>query len=57
MTKPILLYAHARGPNPYKVAIILDELAIPYEKIFIKTADLKHPPYTNINPNGRHVSY
>ena len=31
MTKPIKLYSHATGPNPWKVVIIMEELAIPYE--------------------------
>ena len=31
MTKPIKLYSHASGPNPWKVVIIMEELGIPYE--------------------------
>ncbi|KFH44040.1 Glutathione S-transferase-like protein [Hapsidospora chrysogenum ATCC 11550] len=30
--KPITLHGHSRSPNPFKVAIILEELGIPYEK-------------------------
>jgi len=51
--KPITLYSHASGPNPWKVAILLEELSIPYETKFIDFADLKKPPYLEINPNGR----
>jgi glutathione S-transferase len=52
--KPITLYTHATGPNPWKVAIILSELGLSYEEIFAKDmADLKKKPYTDINPNGR----
>lgn len=42
------------GPNPWKVAIILSELDLPYEEMFFKDmSDLKKKPYTDINPNGR----
>jgi len=59
--KPITLFAHAGGsPNPYKVAILLQELNIPYEPVFKELHDLrdgpngvKHPDYLAINPNGR----
>lgn len=50
---PILLYSHIYGPNPWKVAIILEELQLPYETKFIDFADVKKEPYTTINPNGR----
>jgi glutathione S-transferase len=54
MTKPITLYGHGGTPNPIKVAILLEELNLPYE---VKTVDfateLKSEPYISINPNGR----
>jgi len=53
MTKPIVLYAHASGPNPWKVAILLEELELPYEIKLMEFADLKKEPFTNLNPNGR----
>jgi len=53
MAKPITLYSHASGPNPWKVAIVLEELRIPYTTKIMDLNDLKVPPYTNINPNGR----
>lgn len=44
----------------FKVAILLEELNIPYEKVFKELHDLKegpngvkHPNYLAINPNGR----
>jgi glutathione S-transferase len=43
----------ASGPNPWKVAIVLEELGIPYEPEYMDMADLKKPPYEKINPNGR----
>ncbi|RDW79627.1 hypothetical protein BP6252_04265 [Coleophoma cylindrospora] len=53
MTKPIVLYGHTSGPNPWKVAIILEELKIPYEIKIVDFAEIKKEPYTNINVNGR----
>lgn len=40
-------------PNPSKVIIILEELRIPYEGVYIDTPDLKKPEYEAVNPNGR----
>ena len=51
--KPIILYSHPTGPNPWKVAMILEEIKIPYETIIVEKADLKMPPYEEININGR----
>jgi glutathione S-transferase len=48
--KPITLYSHAGGPNPWKVAIVLNELGVPYNSTFPK---VKEQPYLSINPNGR----
>ncbi len=55
MSKPITLYSHKGGPNPWKVAIILEELGVPYETEFIEFQDMKKEgsPLMNINPNGR----
>ncbi|KAF7562241.1 hypothetical protein G7046_g1908 [Stylonectria norvegica] len=41
------------GPNPWKVVLVLTELEIPYEFIWIPYAEIKQEPYTNLNPNGR----
>ncbi|KAI9663103.1 MAG: glutathione S- transferase, nitrogen catabolite repression regulator [Bathelium mastoideum] len=51
--KPITLYSHASGPNPWRVAIILEELGLPYENKFLEFGDMKKEPYTLVNPNGR----
>ncbi|KAL2199884.1 glutathione S-transferase [Corynascus similis CBS 632.67] len=50
--KPITLYGKG-GPNPPKVAIILDELGLPYEIDAVPFSDVKKPEYLAINPNGR----
>jgi len=53
MTKPITLYSHASGPNPWKVAILLEELGLPYETVYLQFPDLKKEPFESKNPNGR----
>jgi len=53
MSKPITLYSHASGPNPWKVAIILEELGLPYESKMMDMGQLKKEPYVSLNPNGR----
>lgn len=50
--KPIKLYG-AVGPNPPKIAIILQELHLPFEVVKIPYNDVKNPEYVAINPNGR----
>ncbi|CAG8189052.1 unnamed protein product [Penicillium olsonii] len=51
--QPITLYSHEIGPNPWKVAIIFEALGLEYKTIFVSFEDVKLPPYTDINPNGR----
>ncbi|KAI9790209.1 MAG: glutathione S- transferase, nitrogen catabolite repression regulator [Piccolia ochrophora] len=51
--KPIILYTHASGPNPWKVTVVLEELALPYENRWVDFADIKKPAYEKININGR----
>ena len=50
--KPIKVRGQG-GPNPPKVAILLNELGLPYEIDPISFADVKKPEYLAINPNGR----
>ena len=50
--KPIKVYGKG-GPNPPKVAFILEELDVPYELIDIPFTEVKKPEYLAINPNGR----
>lgn len=50
--KPIILYGSGGPtPNPVKVAIILEELGLPFEVKTIK--EIKSEPFISINPNGR----
>ncbi|KAH3499704.1 hypothetical protein KXW24_001081 [Aspergillus fumigatus] len=47
------LYSHPLGPNPWKVAIILSALDLPYSTIMVDFKDVKKSPFIDINPNGR----
>lgn len=51
--KPLILYSNRVGSNPWKVAIILEELSLPYEHHFIAFKDMKVEWYEALNPNGR----
>ena len=53
MSKPIHLYSHATGPNPWKVVIFFEELGIPYETEYVDFANIKSEPFISVNPNGR----
>jgi len=53
MVKPIMLHNHAGGPNPVKIAILLEELKIPYTSVWEDIATLHTPVYEKVNPNGR----
>ncbi|KAJ5938138.1 hypothetical protein N7454_004480, partial [Penicillium verhagenii] len=55
--KPVILHAHASGPNPVKIAIALEALKVPY---VVKQWDfsngatgVKGSAYLQINENGR----
>ncbi|KAF2231814.1 glutathione S-transferase [Viridothelium virens] len=52
-SNPIILYSHASGPNPWKIAILLEELGLAYETKFQEFSDLKVEPFISLNPNGR----
>lgn len=51
--KQFTLYSHRYGPNPWKVAIILQELNLSYHTVFVALDEVKLPAYTAICPNGR----
>ncbi|KAI1211701.1 glutathione transferase [Annulohypoxylon truncatum] len=42
-----------QGPNPWKVVIVLEELGLPWEIVWIPYGEIKSEPYTSLNPNGR----
>ena len=51
--KPLNLYGGGMGPNPWKVVVLLEELALPYETTVIPYTNLKTPEFEKVNPNGR----
>lgn len=56
--KPLVLHAHATGPNPIKIAIALEALNIPYIIKFWNFGDdpatgVKGAAFLKINENGR----
>ena len=46
--KPIHLYSHRSGPNPWRVAIILEELGLPYETEFMDMSVLHTPVFEKV---------
>ncbi|KAL0634792.1 hypothetical protein Q9L58_006309 [Maublancomyces gigas] len=55
MSESITLHSHKGGPNPWKVVMVLEELGLKYNTIFVdaNTGEHKKGPYTALNPNGR----
>ena len=55
--KPLVLHAHGTGPNPYKIALALEYLGLPYEVKLWQFGDaqngVKGPEFLKINQNGR----
>jgi glutathione S-transferase len=51
--KSITLWGHTGGPNPWKVAMVLEELNVPYKIKFLELPEMKQPAYEKININGR----
>ncbi|KAK4988484.1 hypothetical protein LTR50_003888 [Elasticomyces elasticus] len=55
--KPLILHAHGTGPNPYKVAMALELLSLPYEVKLWQFGDaangVKGAKFLAVNPNGR----
>ncbi|PSS32159.1 hypothetical protein PHLCEN_2v2067 [Hermanssonia centrifuga] len=53
--KQFTLYSHKGGPNGWKVAIVLEELGLTYESIYLdfQKGEQKAPEHTKYNPNGR----
>ncbi|OBT71076.1 hypothetical protein VF21_09859 [Pseudogymnoascus sp. 05NY08] len=53
MSLPITLWGHDSGPSAWKVAMVLEELNVPYTFKLIDFPDMKKEAYESINPNGR----
>lgn len=53
--KQFTLYTHKKGPNGWKVAIVLEELGLTYESVYLDFQKKEHmaSEYTKYNPNGR----
>ena len=56
--KPLLLHAHSNGPNPIKIAILLEYLQLTYEVQLWEAGDdaekgVKGTRFLKINENGR----
>ncbi|KAI0338979.1 glutathione S-transferase [Trametopsis cervina] len=53
--KQFTLYTHDRGPNGWKVAMVLEELGLTFEEIFLdfNKGEHKDSVHTKHNPNGR----
>ena len=51
--KPLILWGGVDGPNPPKVAMMLEELNLPWTAKYIPLGEVKSPEYEKINPNGR----
>ncbi|KAK9369378.1 glutathione S-transferase Ure2-like protein [Lipomyces kononenkoae] len=52
LIKPIKVWGKI-GPNPTKVAILFEELDLPYEVVELGWGDIKKAEYLAVNPNGR----
>ncbi|KAF8581449.1 thioredoxin-like protein, partial [Ramaria rubella] len=57
MAPQITLFGHTGGPNPPKIAILLEELGVEYEVDIRTMGDgpkgVKNPEFLKVNPNGR----
>ncbi|KAF9777541.1 glutathione S-transferase C-terminal-like protein [Thelephora terrestris] len=53
--KQFTLYTHTGGPNGWKIAIVLEELGLTYESVYLDFSKKEHkaPEYLKVNPNGR----
>ncbi|GJE97552.1 glutathione S-transferase [Phanerochaete sordida] len=53
--KQFTLFTHKAGPNGWKVAIVLEELGLSYEPVYLdfQKGDQKAETHTKYNPNGR----
>lgn len=54
-TPQFTLYSHVWAPNGWKVAYVLNELALPYKTVYLDfhSGEHKAPKFLEVNPNGR----
>jgi glutathione S-transferase len=52
-TQPLVLHYRGPSPNPWKVAIILEELGLPWKFSPVQDSELKTEPFISLNPNGQ----
>lgn len=52
-TKPIILYSHSRGPVPWRVTILLEELKVPYQSRYLESFEMNSDPFKSLNPNAK----
>lgn len=53
MNRGLTLVRSHQGPHSWKIVIILKELDLAYEHVFIPFPDMKKDEYLRLNPNGR----
>jgi hypothetical protein len=51
--EPLEVWGHWGAPNPWKVCIILETLALPYTMRFLELTEVKTESYLALTPNGR----
>jgi glutathione S-transferase len=51
--KAISVYMMGVSPNGWKVALVLEELGLPYKFERVAWSEVKKEPYISVNPNGR----
>ena len=51
----MIKFYYSLAPNPMKVALMLEELGLPYELVAVDTrkGDQLEPAFLALNPNGR----
>ncbi|KAL6306220.1 glutathione S-transferase C-terminal-like protein [Sparassis latifolia] len=52
-SKQFTLYTHKTGTNGWKVAIVLVELGLSFDSIYLDFTEVKQVAHTKFNPNGR----
>ncbi|KUL84017.1 hypothetical protein ZTR_07147 [Talaromyces verruculosus] len=53
MVQKLELWGHWGAPNPWKVAMVMEELSLPYKINYLELNETKSPSYLEVTPNGR----